>query len=147
VTARDEALVYTSAPLQAPVTVCGRPNVTLFVRAAEPDADVFVLLSDSFPLGSRDLHLGHAALRLSTWHAFKPGELTKVDLELDALAHDFLPGHQIRLTIVPSLFPLYARNLHGQRYTTAQEIVVADIELHHGPDTPGVLTLPVATLS
>src|SRR3982074_1029150 len=29
---------------------------------------------------------------------------------MDGVAHEFLPGHKIRLTITPSLYPLYARN-------------------------------------
>jgi uncharacterized protein len=143
-TARDEALVYTSAPLKRPVTVSGTPQVTLSMRTTAPDADVYVLLSDSFPLESRDLHLGHAVIRLATLKSFAPGETVKVQLELDPVAHDFLPGHRIRLTIAPSFYPLYARNLHVEDYIPASEPAVADIELHYGLDIPAVLSLPLS---
>src|SRR6185437_12646586 len=73
ITGRDEGLVYTSMPLASTLTVTGRPTVTLTVCTEAPDADLFVLLSDVFPLGSRDLHLSHAAIRLATVPAFKPG--------------------------------------------------------------------------
>ena len=64
ITARDEALVYTSTPLKDTFSVLGRPTLTVTVRTDAPDADLFVLLSDCFPFGSRDLHLSHAAIPL-----------------------------------------------------------------------------------
>ena len=143
-TSKDEALVYTSEPLKQSVTVFGRPKATFTVCTSAADADVYVLLSDNFPLDIRDLHLGHAAIRLATLRSFKPGEPVTVELELDTIAHDFLPGHQIRLTVTPSLYPLYARNLQVREYTTGQEPIIADIELHHGPGVPALLTLPLA---
>jgi len=142
ITARDEALVYTSTPFIETLTVMGRPIVTLTVSTDVPDADLFVLLSDSFPLGLRDLHLSHAAIRLATLEGFSPGEPVTFTLELDDLAHDFLPAHSARLTVVPSLFPLYARNPHRTNYLGAAEPTVAVIELHHGPGSPGILDLP-----
>jgi len=144
-TGRDEALVYTSEPLDKTVTIVGRPKVRLTVRTAAVDADLYVLLSDSFPLGIREMHLGHAAIRLATVKAFKSGELNTVEIELDAIAHDFFSGHQIRLTITPSLYPLYARNLQGMHYTTGCEDHTADIELHHGLHVTALLILPLLT--
>jgi predicted acyl esterase len=76
--------------------------------------------------------------------AFKSGELMTLQLDLDMLAHDFLIGHQVRLTVVPSLFPLYARNLQGADYMRDHEPCVADIELHHGAGTSASLILPLA---
>jgi predicted acyl esterase len=119
--------------------------VTLTVRTTAPDADLYVLLSDNFPLGMRDLHLGHAALRLATLKSFKACAPVTVVLELDAIAHDFLPGHQIRLTVTPGLYPLYARNPQVKDYTCAMEPAIADIELLHGPTAAAVLALPLAT--
>ena len=144
VTSRDEALVYTADPLMETVTVMGYPTVTLTVRTPAADADLHVLLSDTFPLGTRDLHLSHSTLRLATLRAFKPGAPTTVQLTLDPIAHDFLPGHHIRLTVTASLFPLYARNPQVAGYVTACEPAIATIELLHGPDCPAALTLPLA---
>ncbi|MGH8319609.1 MAG: CocE/NonD family hydrolase [Steroidobacteraceae bacterium] len=77
ITGRDEALVYTTPPLAATLTVAGRPKVKLTVTAETADADLFVLLSDSFPQ-ARDLHLSHSVLRLGTLNGFRPGEATTV---------------------------------------------------------------------
>jgi putative CocE/NonD family hydrolase len=144
VTARDEALVYTSAPVESPVTVIGRPKLVLSARIMAPDADLYVLLSDSFPLGIRDLHLAHGAVRLATLKEFRLGELVTLEFELDGVAHDFLAGHAIRLTVTPSLYPLYARNLHVQEYALDREPSIADIEILSGPGAPALLSLPLA---
>ncbi len=143
VTARDEALVYTSAPLTKTLTVSGRPTVTLTVRTEAPDADLYVLLSDAFPLGARDLHLAHAAIRLATLKDFKPGKPLTLSLELSEMAHDFLPAHSVRLSIAPSLFPLYARNLHQADYVDATQAAIATIELQHGAGRRASLRLPL----
>jgi uncharacterized protein len=144
VTSRDEALVYTSGSLDYPVSVFGRPLVTFTVRTTAPDADLYVSLSDCFPMEVRDLHLCHAVTRLAMHRSFTPGGSLKVTLLLETIAHDFLPGHQIRLTITPSLFPLYARNLHRCNYASAYEPAIANIELLHGPGEPASLMLPLA---
>lgn len=130
ITARDEALVYTSMPMQYAVTVSGQASITLSVKTDAPDADIVVLLSDVFPGGTRDLQLSHAALRLSTLSGFNSGEPTIVELVLSDICHDFLVGHQLRLTITPSLFPLYASNPHNEKYLAGANNQYAHIEVH-----------------
>jgi hypothetical protein len=131
ITGRDEALVYTTPPLAETMTVSGRPQATLTVVADTADADLFVLLSDGFPQ-ARDLHLAHAVIRLGTLKGFRPGEATTVTLGLNEITHDFLPGHSVRLTVTPSLFPLYARNPQTTNYADATTPTVAKIRLLHG---------------
>lgn len=147
VTARDEALVYTSAPMQEPLTIVGRPSVSLTMCTFAPDADVYVLLSDCFPFGMRDLHLSHGAVRLATLESFAPGKRVRVDLQLDMIAHDFLPGHCVRLTLVPSLFPLYARNMHTLDYLGSCAPAIADIAFHLGSNATACVRLPLAPAS
>lgn len=129
ITARDEALVYTSEPLKKAVTVSGRARVTLTVKTDVPDVDLFVLLSDSFPLDTRDLQLSHAPIRLSNCEEFKPNKLTHIAFDFGEIYHHFLPGHQIRLTITPSLFPLYARNLQTTDTVAAEKPRIANINI------------------
>jgi uncharacterized protein len=142
ITARDEALVYTTAPLRAGVFVLGRPRVSFTVLTSAPDADLYVLLSDSFPMDSRDLHLSHAAIRLATLDAFVPGAPAHIELKLNAVGHEFAVGHRIRLTVTPTLYPLYARNPHAASYTNADSCNVVELELWHGPSAPAELVLP-----
>ena len=142
-TSRDEALVYTSAPLETALVVQGRPKISVTVRTTARDVDLFFLLSDTFPKEVRDLHLSHAAIRLGTLPDFRAGQTIKLEIDLDAIAHEFLRGHHIRLAVTPSLFPLYARNLQGGDYRGDRESVIADIELHCGGESGAVLMLPV----
>ncbi len=144
ITSRDEALVYTSEPLAQSITVSGCPKATLTVRTTAPDADVYLLLSDSFPAGMRDLHLSHAGTRLATLESFRPGDPTTVELELGPIAHEFMVGHRIRITVVPSLYPLYARNPQTGDYLTGADPAMAHIELHFGAHAPALLRLPLA---
>lgn len=143
ITARDEALVYTSTPIDKALIAWGRPTVTLTVRCSAADADLYVLLSDVFPLGSRDLHLTHGAIRLATVREFRSRDPLIVTLEMDEVAHEFLPGHSVRLTVVPSLFPAYARNPHQPDYLNANTSALGVISLHHGGARTGVLRMPV----
>lgn len=48
---RDDVLVYTSAPLEAPVTVAGAPELVVALTSTAPDADVCVTLVDVEPDG------------------------------------------------------------------------------------------------
>ena len=129
ITGRDEALVYTSAPMNRALTLSGRTTFSLNIKTNARDADVFVLLSDVFPGGTRDLHLAHAALRLSQCKRFEPGKSTRVTLQLNDIYHDFLQNHHLRLTITPSLFPLYAVNPQGENYLAEEQARVEDIEI------------------
>ena len=130
ITARDEALVYTSEPIPETITVSGRASISLNIKTDATDADIIVLLSDIFPGGTRDLHLSHAALRLSTFNGFKSGGLSKVVLNLSDVNHDFLAGHQLRITVIPSLFPLYSRNPQSADYVGCDKPTIAEIEVY-----------------
>ena len=142
ITSRDEALVYTSPPFEVTTTAIGRPIARLSVRVSSRDADLFVLVSDVFPFDGRDLNLTHGALRLGTHPDFRPGERLDIQIELDPIAHDFLRGHAIRLTIVPSLFPLYARNLQSGDYVRDVTPSLATLEFDLGPECEASLELP-----
>ncbi len=128
ITSRDEALVYTSQTLQQSITLCGAIQVNLSLKVDAADADIYVLLSDHFPGGNRDMHLGHAALRLSSLNNFESNKWIKLSVKLTEFVHDLLPGHQLRLTLTPSLFPLYAKNLHLDNYVRADAPVIALID-------------------
>lgn len=130
ITARDEALVYTSESTQEVITISGSPFVTLSIKTDTSDGDIFVLLSDVFPSGSRDLHLSHAAIRLATCADFKAGREIKIILKLSDIRHNFLPNHQIRLTITPSLFPLYNSNPQVAGYACASNNLVGDYKIN-----------------
>lgn len=134
ITCRDEALVYTGAAANLPTALIGLVEVRLWVETQAADADIFVLLSDAFPADTADLHLAHDAVRLGSLADFQPGSPLAVDFALGPIAHEIQPGHRLRLTIVPSLFPLYASNPQSGDYARARDSRSATIEIIFGGD-------------
>jgi len=107
--ARSDVLVFSSAPLEGPLEIRGRAEVTLHIAADSPHVDLFCRLCDVDPKGvSRNL--ADRILRRDPLRP-EPGRVETVTLSLDAAAHRFLPGHRIRLQVSAGAFPRYARNL------------------------------------
>lgn len=149
VEARDDVLVYTSAPLAAPVDVAGSIPVTLFVSSDAPDTDVTVKLVDVHPDG-RAMNLDDAILRLRYREGFgepvamREGEVYEVAVGPLATAHVFAAGHRLRLEVSSSNFPRYDRNLNtGGDNVTETAGRVANNAIHHGPAWPARIVLPV----
>ena len=62
----------------------------------------------------------------------------------------FLPGHRIRLEVSSSNFPRFDRNTNTGgtiSQDTTEQAVVAVNRVHHGPDRPSRLILPVIRCS
>jgi uncharacterized protein len=128
----DDVLVYTSAPLQAPLEVVGRVLLHLTAESSAPSSDWIARLCDVDPNGvSRNITDG--ILRTSPAHATCPRQATELLIDLWSTAHVFQPGHRIRLQIAASCFPRWDRN----GTTVARQAV------HHAPATPSRLVLPV----
>jgi putative CocE/NonD family hydrolase len=147
--ARKDVLVYSSAPLEQPVTIAGPIEVVLYVSSSAKDTDFIVKLIDVYPDG-KAINLSDDAFRVRYRDGFdqmvpmQPGEIYKITLSNMVTAVRFAAGHRIRLHVTSSNFPVYERNLNtgGNNYdeTTA---VVARNSLHHGPGHPSHLVLPV----
>lgn len=143
-TGRDDALCYTSSPLEAPITVLGTPRVELYAETSAHDTDWVASISDVFPLEGRSVHLGHAIVRARTQEGFESNAVIRYILEFDDIGHEFLAGHSIRLVLTSSLFPLYARNLGSdESYVHAHHAQLAEQRICHGPDNPSRLILPI----
>ena len=100
---RDDVLTFNSATLLHDLCVYGNPVIELAHRCDNPNADLFVRVSEVDAKGrSRNVSDGYRRL----------GAPAKtVQIELDAIAHRFRAGSRIRLIITGSWFPRYARNL------------------------------------
>ena len=142
-TTRDDVLVYTSEPASEAWTVAGTCRLVLFAETDTPDTDWIATLSDVFPHDGNAVHLTHAAVRAASSPGFTPGTATKFTLTFADVAHEFLPGHAVRLTVTSSLFPLYARNPNDPDYLGAAETRIAQQRIHHDDDHPSCLQLPV----
>ena len=108
----DEAhsLVFTSEPLEGPLTVVGNPRADLHLASTARVIGFAVSLSDVAPDGSS--HLVSKGMRNATRRRsltdpepVVPGEPFEMTVELDATAWRFDPGHRLRVAIASADFP------------------------------------------
>ena len=102
---RPDVLTYTSAPLDPPLVIAGPVTAELFVGSSRPHTDFFARLCDVDPDG-RSVNITDGILRLTgATEAPQP-----VTIDLWPTAHQFRPGHRIRLQVSSGAHPRYARN-------------------------------------
>lgn len=128
---------FTSAPLAAPLTLCGRIAAELHADADQPSFDLSVVLSVVAPDG-RAMTLAHGHVRRDA-----PG-LVRVPLRASFCT---VPaGHALRLSIAGAAFPAYAVN-PGNGAATAEfrgaEERTISIAILHGGTRPSCLLLPM----
>jgi putative CocE/NonD family hydrolase len=129
--------VFTGPVLAGPLEILGRPRAVLHVEADVPVVTYAVRLCDVAPDGSsalvtkgvlnathRESHAAPAPL--------VPGVVYELTIELDATSWLFEPGHRLRLSIANGDFP-----------NSWPMPSLARNRLHHGPDRPSRLVLPV----
>ncbi len=146
---RDDVLVYTTSPLDGPVTIAGPVEVVLYVSSSAKDTDFMVKLVDVYPDG-RSINLSDDAFRVRYREGFdrkvlmQSGKVYKITLSDMVTAVQFAKGHRIRLDISSSNFPFYDRNLNtGGNNFDETAWVVAENSVHHGPRHLSHVALPV----
>jgi len=146
---RPDILVYTTEPLESDVEITGTMRARIWVSTDVPDTDLSVQLMDVYPDG-RSMGVRGGYLRLRYRDGFdkevmmQPGKLYPVDVDLLVGANLFKKGHRIRVQIASSNFPAYARNLNtGGDNARETEYQSATVTIHHGPETPSYVELPV----
>lgn len=146
---RPDVLVYTTAPLAAPVDVTGPVTVTLYLSSDVKDTDLMVKLVDVYPDG-KAYNLDEQALRVR-WREgwdhtamMEPGKVYQVTLPPLVTSNTFQAGHRIRISVASSSFPMYERNLNtgGPNYNEKDPVVAHNV-IHHGPGHPSAVTLTV----
>lgn len=149
VEARRDVLVFSTPPLEAPVTIAGPIEVVLEVSSSARDTDFIVKLVDVYPDG-KAINLNDDGFRVRYREGFdtsvpmEKGEIYRITLPNMVAGNRFLPGHRIRLDITSSHFPLYERNLNtGGDNFDETEWVVAENTVHFGGDHPSHVVLPV----
>ena len=142
VEARQDVLVYSTPPLSEGVAVVGDVDVVLSVSLDVPDADIFVKLVDVYPDGTA-YNVAWSGLRLryrdsmQTPALLEAGRIYEVRITGMTTANYFAPGHQIRLEMAGSNFPLADRNWHtGGANEKDTHGPVAHITVRHDADHP-----------
>ena len=135
----DEAFgpVFTSEPIDGPISILGFPEVVLHLAASAPVATAVVRLADVAPDGtSAQVTAGILNLTHRRSHAepvpLEPGRVEEVRVRLRGAGYRFAPGHRIRVSLASSAWPV-----------VWPSPFLTDFELHGGGATPSQLILPV----
>jgi uncharacterized protein len=147
---RKDVLVYSSAPLKEGMAAMGEVRAVLYVSSSTPDADLALKLVDVSPNGEA-FNLYDTMLRLRyrddvmNPRLMAPGQIYRVEVTGIVTGNEFLPGHQIRVEIAGSNFPLFERNLQtgGKNYdeTNPQS---ATITIYHDREHASYIDVTVA---
>ncbi|RUV84964.1 CocE/NonD family hydrolase [Mesorhizobium sp. M1A.F.Ca.IN.020.06.1.1] len=147
---RQDVLCFTSEILGEGVEVTGFVKAVLFVSSSSPDTDFVARLLDVHP-DERAYDIVDGILRVRYREGFdrkvmmKPGEIYRIEIDLDATSNWFPPGHRIRLEISSSSFPRFDRNLNtGGNNWDETEWEVAHNTVHHSAEFPSYVLLPIA---
>jgi uncharacterized protein len=146
---RADVLVYTTQPFEKDVEVTGPVRLELFVSSSAIDTDFTGTLVDVLPNGyAQNLTDGvlRARYRNSTEKAelLKPGEITKITINLGNTSNVFRTGHRLRIHISSSDFPRYDRNPNtGEEPAFATRMVKATNRIFHDAAHASALVLPV----
>ena len=105
------ALLFDGPPLESDLEIMGAPVVELDIAADQPQAMVAVRLCDVSPTGrSARVSFGILNLTHADSHEFpravEPGARQKVRVTLNNIAQHFPAGHQIRVAVSSSYWPL-----------------------------------------
>ncbi len=155
---RSDVLVYTSAPLERPLTVIGHVRVVLWAATDGPDTDWTAKLVDVRPSGfAANLCDGivrgrwrHAQLPDATTAdrrtpvPLEPGRAERYEIDLMVTGNTFLPGHRIRVEISSSNFPRFDRNPNtGAPIASGDTVRPARQTVLHDASHPSHILLPV----
>jgi putative CocE/NonD family hydrolase len=160
--ARDDVLTLTSAPLEEDLTIAGDVIAVLHASTDVKDTDWWVHLSDVHPDGesvrltvgmlrARFRHNEDARYQISGVN-FREEQLLSGDLDdvvgyeisIPSIANTFLKGHRIRIAVFNALDNYSFPNSNtGSDEAHVTATVAGTMRIHHGPDTPSHVLLPV----
>lgn len=145
--ARNDVLVYSSAPLTNELEVSGPIEVTLYVSSGSLDTDFTVKLLDVEPGGTAwnlDETIQRARYRdgYSQEVLMQPGNVYELKLGPLVTSNVYRPGHRIRIEISSSNFPRFERNLNsGGPNARGTDAIVTSNTVHHGTKYPSRIEL------
>ncbi|MEP6590429.1 MAG: CocE/NonD family hydrolase [Gemmatimonadota bacterium] len=146
---RQDALVFTSAPLTKPLEITGEMSASLWASSDAKDTDWAVMLLDVFPDGHAERvqdGLTRARFRkgMDKVVPLVPGSVERYDIDLWFTSKVFAPGHRLRVSITSALFPKYDRNLNtGGNNERDSTFVTAHQRVLHDAAHPSHILLPV----
>jgi putative CocE/NonD family hydrolase len=147
---REDVLVYTTDPLEAPLAVAGLVTLELHAATSARDTDFVAYLFDIDPAGNARRVVGKmAALRTRYREGFdrqvlmRPGVPARLELPFFDVGHVFLPGHRLRIEIASTAPGLHPNPNTGNDIATDTQYTIARQTILNGGKHPSALRLPV----
>jgi predicted acyl esterase len=146
---RDDVLVYTTAPLTAPLRIFGRLALNLTFAIDHKDACFAVRLCDVYPDGRSMLvadSITRAHYREGTDKVapVEPGTTYTVTLRLPPTALTLQRDHRLRISIAGSNYPRYELNPNtGADHYDSDRAVAVQCSVFHGGEPPSTIIVPV----
>ncbi len=144
--ARYDVVVFTSVPLDDPLTVLGNVTATILMRASIPHVDLFVRLCD-VNRGGMSINICDGFVRTTPDTPRDADGIMTIELRLHATAHCFNRGHRLRVQVSSGAHPRYARNMGtDEPIGETTTLVPADVEIFHDNKHKSAIVLPVYEL-
>lgn len=149
VEARDDVLVYSTAPFAQDTEVTGPVTLELYAKSSAVDTDFTAKLVDVAPDGyAQNLSEGIVRARYRDSQEkpglMNPGQVYKFTIDLWATSNVFRKDHRLRLEVSSSNFPRFDRNLNnGENQALGLNFVTATNTIYHDSEHPSALIVPV----
>jgi putative CocE/NonD family hydrolase len=146
---RPDVLVYSTPPLKQNTEVTGPITVTLYAASSARDTDWTAKLTDVYPDGTSMLieyGIQRARYRVSETQPtlITPNRIYNYTIEVWPTSNLFKAGHQIRLEISSSNFPMWDRNPNtGHPFAQDAQLRTANQTIYHDAKHPSAITLPI----
>ncbi len=153
--ARPDVLVFQTDRLTEDLEVTGPIAVHLWISSSAVDTDFTAKLLDIYP-PSQDYPEGYAlnltdgilrAKFRDSWEQpelMEPGKVYPITIQLLPTSNLFVRGHCLRLDISSSNFPRFDVNGNsGENPGISPVRIPARNSVHHGPEQPSHVVLPV----
>jgi putative CocE/NonD family hydrolase len=144
-------VVWHSAPLPTETVLAGRPRLRLQVASDQPDADLWVTLSEVLPDGSA-VFLSGSMVRLRYRKGgveatpMVPGKPERIEVPaMDFFARSLAKGSRLRLVVDAGPHIGWQRNSHTGGDLASEPVAkgrVAKLTVMTGPDSGSTLELP-----
>jgi putative CocE/NonD family hydrolase len=146
---RADVLTYTTPPLTEDLELTGPITAVLYAATSAGDTDFTIAVVDVFEDGTANqIQDGIVRARfrdgMDAPAPVPPGAVVRYELDLFATSYLLRRGHRLQVDVSSSCFDRYDRNPNdGGPYGTAAVPVVAHQQIHHSPEHPSHVVLPV----
>jgi uncharacterized protein len=153
--ARNDVLVFQTAPLEENLEVTGPLVVNFWASSSAVDTDFTAKLVDVYPPNKDfpngvELNLADSIVRaryrdsLEKATMMTPGKVYKFRIELNPTSILFTKGHRIRVDISSSNFPRFDVNPNtGEPLNNNRRTAIAVNSIYHDAEHPSNIELPV----